>query len=424
MRNLLYSMLIGSLLLAMTACGDDDGGSSSSGGSGSDSGDAQKSKTVLIYMPWTGNENGAANSLYSFFNKNISDIEQAITEQKGLGSTRLLVYIASSYSNAVLVDISYQKNQCVRDTLKTYTNQDVTTESGIRTILEDAYSVSPTPTYAMIIGAHATGWLPRGSAPWNAGSVTEGSGNSGKAARAAARQPRHAFGGGSVATQTDVTTLADAIAHSSLKQLQFLCFDDCYMSNVETAYALRHCTTTLVASTSEIMDVGIPYKQVWQHLAATPDYASACNAFLSFYSSYTYPYGTLSAIDCTKIEQLVPLMRSFNASFEATDEAISDVQPLDGFNSTVFYDFMDYVSHVSTDATLTASIQSALHDIVLSTVSTPLLFSQFLSSSNKYATGSHSYTVNTNSGITISDPSVNANAFDSKKETEWWKATH
>ena len=397
MRRILYILFTGCMLLSLTACSHDDDSTQEN----------LKEKTVLVYMPWTGNENNTGGSLYSYFLNNIRDIEQAIAEQRGLGKTRLLVYIAQSNSQAALVDITYKNNKCVRDTLKKYSELDVTTETGIRSVLEDAYAESPTLTYAMIVGAHATGWMPRGSTPW---SVT--------------KAPRRAFGGQTSRTQADVTTLAQAIVNSSLRKLQFLSFDDCYMSNIETAYALRNATNYLVASTSEIMDIGMPYANVWHYLAATPDYEAVCREYLSFYSNYQYPYGTLSAVDCSKVELLIPMMRTFNATCEITEDELENVQPLDGFDSTVFYDFMDYVNHMSDDAVLTESIQSALDAIVVSTVTTPRLFSQFITSGNKYAVSNNSYIVNTNCGITISDPSTNADAITSKTQTEWWKATH
>ena len=389
--SLLHIMML-CMLLSLTACQDDDSSS-----------ETPKVKTVLMYLPWTGAETGSTGSLYNFFNENINDIEQAIVEQGGLGSTRLLVYIAKSYTQAALVDITYKNHKCVRDTLKKYTNPDVTTETGIRTILEDAYVASPTPTYAMIIGSHATGWLPRGSTPW-------------KPSQNAA--PRRAYGGQTTATQAEVTTLAQAITHSSIGTVQYICFDDCYMCNIETAYALRHCTKYLVASTSEIMDVGIPYKKVWKYLANEPDYKSVCDEYLAFYQSYKYPYGTLSTVDCSKVEQIIPLVKSFNATSTISSEALAQVQPLDGFTSTVFYDFMDYINHSTADEAMKTDIKAVIDNIVVYTVTTPTIFSQFLNNSN------HSYKVNTSSGITISDPSVNPTAIDSKKNTEWWKATH
>lgn len=400
-KKQLYPLFMCCMLIVISACRHDD----------SPEVEIPKDNTVLLYMPWTGNESNSNkdDTLYTFFMKNIAGVEQAITEQKGLGTTRVLVYIASSPSQSALVDITYKNNKCVRDTLKKYSSLDVATEDGIRTVLDDVQTVSPTPTYSMIVGAHATGWMPRGSAPWYASS---------------AKVPHKAFGGSSAKTQTDITTLANAIKTSAIGKLQYICFDCCYMSNIETAYALRNTADYLIASTSEIMDYGMPYAMIWKHLVATPNYNAVCNEFLDFYTSYKDPYGTITAVNCSQVEPLIPMMRTFNTLYEATDEELEEVQPLDGFDSTVFYDLMDYVEHVSKDPSLTESIRTQLNNIVIATVATPRVFSYYIKMTNKHYAGDKTYYVNNSCGLTISDPSTNSDAITSKTQTEWWKATH
>ena len=54
------------------------------------------------------------------------------------------------------------------------------------------------------------------------------------------------FGGVTSDDQTDISTLADAISDAGLK-MEFILFDDCYMSSVEVAYDLRHVTGHIIA---------------------------------------------------------------------------------------------------------------------------------------------------------------------------------
>ena len=61
--------------------------------------------------------------------------------------------------------------------------------------------------------------------------------------------------------QTDVGTLARGIVGAGVK-MEYILFDDCYMSSVEVAYELKEATRFLIASTSEMMAYGMPYATV------------------------------------------------------------------------------------------------------------------------------------------------------------------
>ena len=353
-------------------------------------------KTTVIYMPWTASESSTSGSLYDSFLKNISDIESAIAEEGGLHGTRLMVAIAQSYSRLELIEISYDGTRCVRDTLQRYANPKYATEAWLTELLDDVARTSPARRYTLLVGSHGTGWLPAGSKP----------------------ERLTAFGGRTPSTQATVECLAAAIAASAMKHVECIGFDDCYMCNVETAYALRQVTDFLIASTSEVMSTGFPYAQVWKYLYGEPDYDKVCTEFLRFYQSFWLPYGTLSVIDCAKTEKLAALMRQLNVGTVITEERIADVQKLDGFELTVFYDFADYVAHATDDEALKSAINAALNEAVVATCCTPKLYSTYLSSYD------HTFDVTASCGISISDISTNKSAIYAKLETEWWQATH
>ena len=54
--------------------------------------------------------------------------------------------------------------------------------------------------------------------------------------------------------------------------MEYILFDDCYMSTVEVAYDLKNVTSHLIASTSEIMAYGMPYDKIGQYLIENIDY--------------------------------------------------------------------------------------------------------------------------------------------------------
>lgn len=365
---------------------------------GSDSDDAVPertySNTVFVYMPWAGVANSkSGNTLLSFFHQNIRDIESAIKSGNGNTDTRTIVLLSDSASGSRLFEIN---DDGTETTLANYTTGVRTSAEEIKSLLNTVAEYFPTPTYSIIVGAHGSGWLPAGSAPQNA---------------------RRAFGGVGRATQTEISTLADAIVQSNIGKMQYVCFDDCYMANIETVYALRNATHWLVGSTSEVMQAGLPYASIWKYMSATNvDYSGIVTGFGDFYSHYSSPYGALSAIDCSKADRMATLMKAFNAKYASQDYNLSDIQALDGYESHVFYDMGDYINNVcENDTADNRELYKELEDIVPYKFTTPSLYTEF---------GFQSFIVRAFSGIAISDPSRNSVATASKEATEWWKATH
>lgn len=356
-------------------------------------------KTILVYMPWTASGTSSSGSLYSAFLDNINSIESGIIQQGGLKNNKVLVFIAKNATYAALIQINYANNQCQRDTLKRYNRYNYTTPSGIAGILNDVQSFAPAQYYDMLIGCHGSGWIPKTIDDFYS---------------------TRAFGGTTTAYKTDLTDLADGINIAGM-HMQFISFDDCYMANVEVAYDLRDVADYLVASTSEIMEEGMPYEQMWPYIASVePDYQNMCNAFYDYYANSSTPYGTLSAIDLSKIDQTAELMLSINSSFTLEDSLISSIQKLDGLGETIFFDFGDYIDKLVTDENIRLSMRAMISSLVPYHVHTSQIFTAY----SDYNGGFETVDINTFSGITISDPTQNQHVVNSKTSTAWWIATH
>lgn len=352
-------------------------------------------KTIFMYLPWTGGNYDSG--LYSAFMKNISNVEKAIVAKQSYQATRTLVLIANSASSATLFEIIYDKGECWRDTLKQYTISE-TNEKSLTQYLADVKHFSPTPVYSMIMGAHGTGWIPKGTKLNRSRSI----------------------GGISAARQYNITEITNAIANNGIK-LEFLCFDDCYMANIEVAYELRQATNYIIASTSEIMDYGLPYHLVYQYMAEqSPDYNAIINGFLSFYATYSAPYGSLSVIDCAYSNDIAAVLKKFNSS-SATPPTADEVAGQDVFANHLFYDLGDYLKRYNAQITSigqdTIEYSQIIKHLIPFTGKTEKLYSAFLDAP-------YTYNVSAYSGITISDPSVNAAAIENKNKTNWWIATH
>ena len=352
-------------------------------------------KTIFVFMPYTGGTQSS--DLYISFLTNLKDMETSINQNGGLGNNHLIVYISKNSNVSHLIDFKYKKGRCVRDTLKTYSSASYTTISGMTSILNDMKQYAPAEQYAAIIGCHGEGWLPKNN-------ITR------------------YFGGSKY--KIDVADLAESIHNVGVK-MQFMLFDDCYMSGVEVAYDLRGATDVLIASTSEMMGYGMPYHKILKYLMIeTPDYASLCKDFRSFYDSYTdyngrpMNYGTIAVTDINKIAEMAEFMKAVNSIHTFDMDKIDEVQDLDvlHYTPTVYFDFGSYLRVLCGD------------DIATYTEATKLLekLVPYKDTTGKIYSwnGNRSLELKEFSGLTISDPSEYSEAINTKTHTAWWKATH
>lgn len=356
--------------------------------------------TMIVFMPWSSN-------LQSTFVENIKDLERAV-ENYQLKSCRIVVAMSTSPTETELFEMSYYRGQAIRDKLITYPHADFTSEAAITTLLNDIRNIVPAPRYSLIIGSHGLGWLPV-SATANT--------------RSARRSVMHYeqtegpqtrwFGGITPEYQIDVTTLAKAIADVSM-HMDYILFDDCYMSSVEVAYDLKDVTDYLIACPTEIMKYGFPYYQCAPYLTGTVNYAELCNTFQSFYSSYSVPCGTIAVTDCRELDGLAAIVRDINKSFTFDKNKIAALQTMDGYTPTMFFDFGDYISRLCEDNSLKEQFRKQMEKVVPYKAHTPMYYSAV---DNSYRT------ITAYSGLTTSEPSLSRYTTD-HPQTAWYQATH
>ncbi|KAK9670869.1 Clostripain family, partial [Popillia japonica] len=266
-------------------------------------------QTVLMYLPWSGD----SKALTSYFIQNIADFKTAIGEGI-LNKERVLVFFSSTSTKASLFEIKYSKGKVMVDTLQYYTNPAITTQEGITSILNDVKEFAPAERYSMIIGCHGLGWLPVSSGFSRSMGLTPHWEGEGVLTRY--------FGGTSSQYQTDITTLADAITAANMS-MDYILFDDCYMSTIEVAYDLKDVTKYIIACPTEIMAEGMPYAKIGKYLIGDVNPKKICEEFYSFYSTRSYPYGTIGVADCTQIKALVPIMKEINTRYTFNSSNVS-----------------------------------------------------------------------------------------------------
>ena len=186
------------------------------------------------------------------------------------------------------------------------------------------------------------------------------------------------------------------------------------MSNIETAYDLKDATDYLIASTCEIMIEGMPYAEIGIDLLNN-NYKGVVDGFYGFYSTFSTPCGTIGVTDCREVAGMAYIMKQINGAYPDGLDVTDDVQRLDGYSPTIFFDFGDYVSHLCKDASLLAAFNEQLARLVPYKANTDTYYSMF--------TGRRA-SIKSFSGLTISDPTVNRSVANYKVQTNWHKATH
>lgn len=369
-------------------------------------------RTVVVFMPWTGN----SRNLISFFRTNIADMKAALEQYDNKRTDRIVVYMAESNANSRMFELAVENGKCVEKPIKTYSGMDVTTPLGITSVLRDVAESAPAKKFAMIVGGHGMGWV-----------RTATYAGSGAKLHFLMRMKdgdyiplTRFFGGFTDGTMIDISDFAQGIRNAGMK-MEYILFDDCYMSNVEAAFDLKDATDYLIACPAEMMNYGMPYRNILKHLMGTPDYAAVCSELISFYNSYTYegkkyPYATIAVTDCSQLDALASVMRQVNEG--ANVEADADgMQVFDGYSPSLFYDLGDYVRHICRDEALLAAFLQQLAAAVPYKDNTPYYFTSLV------GVNGAARKITEFSGLTVSDPSLNPYAND-KHTTAWWKATH
>ena len=386
---------------------------------------AEVENTIFVYMPWSG-VSDTDSGLYSYFLTNIQDIKSAIVNQGGLGNKRLMIFISTKVNKGALINVQYKNGSCVDDTVAIYNNKlaglKLNSAEWITTLLKRVKQEAPAKHYSMIVGCHGMGWIPAKPSTRINRSVASPFGlnkNAGKAG-----PPTRWLGGD--AYQTNISEFDKGIEDSGIGKFQYILFDDCNMTGIEVAYELRDATHYIVGCPTEIMADGMPYNLLWGELSkVNPDYHRICNDFINFYSNYTYngsfyPYGTISVIDCSQVEGMVNLMKEVNTSSSLSPFVESNLQSMDGYNPTKFYDMGDYVRTIlHNDPLLLARFNQQLNLLVPEKGNTSSYYTTF----DKDVFG-HVVPIHTYSGITISDPSSNPEVTRSLNKNLYYKATH
>ena len=402
-------------------------------------------QTVFMFFPWS-------NNLLSDFRRTVEDM-QTVVAQRSMKDERIVVFMATSEREAVLFELKKQNGRCLTDTLRHYSDRPFTSRQWLTSLFSEVMTLAPASRYGMVVGCHGLAWVPvqgQRNARKRLGSQErideednlykeerlDKEGDDLMHFEVQGPVTTRFIGGTYPETQIETTDLADAMADAGF-HTEYILFDACYMSSVEVAYELKDVTHYLIASPTEVLSYGFPYITMGKHLLGTPNYKGIADSFISFYSSYYLPYGTVAVTDCTQLDALAAIAQQINAAAteqinvaaaEPTNAASegklntarsgknvpNGVQIMDGYSPTLFYDLGHLMSLKDAGTVLTAAFAEQIEKTV-----------PYKGHTGQYFTTLKDAPVDIKhySGLNTSQGSLNHMA-DRLSETAWYKATN
>lgn len=307
-------------------------------------------RTVVVYML-------ADNNLDYSYNYDDSNIEAMCRSFEGKSiNGRLLIFHAGSNMQPCLKEI-YKPNvnkPCEIKVLKTYHNSVSTDSATVRQVLNDAQRLAPSSSYGLVLWSHATGWLPQNRLY----------------TRNRTASPTSFGREGNEERTIDIDILARAI---DTFHFDFILFDACLMGCVEIAYEMRNICDYIIATPTETVGEGFPYKHITPLLFDKDvDYTAICQYYYNQISSPDYFGGTVSLISTQYLEQLANICQSIVN--DKTNEIINlntrRIQYYDRSSTHVFYDLGHYIYTLGGDETYPL-VEEALSKAVVYKAATP-----------------------------------------------------
>ena len=287
-------------------------------------------RTLIVYM-------SADNDLSEDAWDNIREM-QRVYEERG---TNLIVFIDPVDDVPHILRIEQGKNTRI----KTYSEFNSADASQMGTVLQEIIEMYPAESYGLILWSHGTSWLPAGRM---LRSFAEDNGR-----------------------QIDIVALAGALP----VRFDFILMDACLMGSVEVAYELRNKTDFIIASSTEIISTGFPYKLIIPELMATkPDLRKVSENYFNFYDRQTGDFrsATIALINTGELERLASVTNLLIADcvFDTETFDRTSVQRLDVYDEPYTFDFIDFIKKAFPDADINP-LKEQLDKTVLYKAHTP-----------------------------------------------------
>ncbi len=251
---------------------------------------------------------------------NINDMEFGLPE---VHNSNVLVLLRANDHKSTLLELKHDKNLNIinSDTIEII-HHDLSTAENLGEVANLVQKKFPAKNYGLLLWSHATSWAP----PNELNQVSTKS---------------FGFDRGH---EMDIQDLANSLP----KNYEYIIFDACNMSSIEVLYEFKDHSKYILASPTEVISTGFPYREIMTDLIMS-DLKSVADKYYSFYNQLTglHRSATVSVIRSSELSGVANAFR--NALSSDPNRNVFErksVQRLDftyGFPVST-YDFGNYIS--------------------------------------------------------------------------------
>jgi len=293
----------------------------------------QKTRTLMVYLAGDNNLSGA-------MQKNINDM---MATWKKSYNANIVIYFDRSSAAPELFTFQFKGNNVEKQVLKTYEEMDSADPEMLKKVLKDMQDLYPSDSYGLILGSHASGWIPpsmsRGNHLYTERVLTRSFGDDNK-------------------HYMDTRDMVKAIPFNR-ENLEFILFDACLMSSIEVLYDLRDKAKYVIASPAELPFAGFPYTRVMPYFWGKgtdleKDLVKVCDEFWYYYNNLddSGRFGTIALIKMEGMDHLFDLTCEI---LQGKKEYVADIYqkavysyPVVEYRKTnMFFDLGEYMKNMT-----------------------------------------------------------------------------
>ncbi|MFV0390924.1 MAG: clostripain-related cysteine peptidase [Paludibacteraceae bacterium] len=276
-------------------------------------------RTVLVYMI-------AENNLYNNAKEDIAEMQAATANMNG----NLIVYLdAPTYSFDSLPQLIHIQNGKLI-TIKKFKQQNSASGEILQMIINESITAFPALEYGLVLWSHGTGWLHEG--------VFDNLKNRDKI--------RQRSFGLDNEQELEIAELAENL----LITFEFIAFDACLMSNIETLYQLRDKTNYIIASPTETLATGFPYQEIIPlFFRQNIDYKKITTEYVNYYRKQPKTLVQSASLCVTRTEYLETLVQFILQNIE-TQNVTMPTMKIKSYEYTepiMYYDLLDFLQQSS-----------------------------------------------------------------------------
>ena len=377
------------MVLSLAACGDEEAGSFTDAFSEPD-------HVMLVYAV-------ASNNLSGQLESDMSEMLEG-ADRYDSGRNVVVVYSVTPDGRCVLRRMTspYGGSERKFVEIKEYPRLPLSVDKErIREVIDDVRTMfDGASRRSLILWSHGSGWTP----------YFETLSEDNESERSGSGQKR-AFGWdnyGGTHYECNITDLAEAVPDNLF---DFIWFDCCYMSNIETLYQMRHKAEWIVAYPTEIYSPGLPYDQILPLLMTdSPDLKGSAETLFKYYDSRSMAV-TVAVTETRYLEDVA------RAAAGLIDDSSLPAGPLQNYARSGYGPFYDLRQTLTSYPGVTPEAVSAFEEALERAVVVKYASERDF---NRAEIKPENY-----SGVSVhlfSDADVSAES-DYYRTTDWYKAT-